>query len=168
MIVWTYEWVVAWLHQRLKPTSLKFFLHFAIFIWKKYQNMSILALWGYGPPQVKCRLLSYSIFLWMMFQHILEMLEFKLQHFPKYAGNSFKKMLQLKKSTFDLRWALDSKSWSVDFFIRFTREKRPQNKFSCQIFSIESNYFSLVSPVKTPQNKLLSSKIPDKDIIRHF
>ena len=61
------------------------------------QNYTEHMIRSLGPTQVKCRLLSYSIFLWMMFQHILEMLEFKLQHFPKYAGTSFiKKCCNLK------------------------------------------------------------------------
>ena len=35
----------------------------------------------------------------------LEMLEFKLQHLQENARNSLKKMLKLKKPTFDLSWA---------------------------------------------------------------
>ena len=32
----------------------------------------------------------------------------------------------------------------MDFFIRFTREKTPQNNFSSQNFSVENNYLLLV------------------------
>ena len=32
----------------------------------------------------------------------------------------------------------------MDFFIRFTREKTPQNNFSSQNFSVENNYFHMV------------------------
>ena len=45
-----------------------------------------------GPTHVKCRLLIYSIFHAMNFQHFLE-----VAAFPKNATN--------QKSTFDLRWA---------------------------------------------------------------
>ena len=40
-----------------------------------------------------------------------------------------------------LYWDFDLKSWIVDFFTRFTREKTPQNNFSSQNFSVENNYF---------------------------
>ena len=40
-----------------------------------------------------------------------------------------------------LYWDFDLKSWIVDFFTCFTREKTPQNNFSCQNFSVENNYF---------------------------
>ena len=40
-----------------------------------------------------------------------------------------------------LYWDFDTKSWIVDFFTRFTREKTPQNNFSSQNFSVENNYF---------------------------
>ena len=42
-----------------------------------------------------------------------------------------------------LYWDFDLKSWIVDFFTRFTREKTPQNNFSSQNFSVENNYFIL-------------------------
>ena len=37
-----------------------------------------------------------------------------------------------------LYWDFDLKSWIVDFFTRFTREKTPQNNFSSQNFSVEN------------------------------
>ena len=39
-----------------------------------------------------------------------------------------------------LYWDFDLKSWIVDFFTRFTREKTPQNNLSSQNFSVENNY----------------------------
>ena len=39
-----------------------------------------------------------------------------------------------------LYWDFDLKSWIVDFCTRFTREKTPQNNFSCQNFSVENNW----------------------------
>ena len=44
-----------------------------------------------------------------------------------------------------LYWDFDSKSWIVDFFTRFTHEKRPQNNFSCQNFSVENNYLPITA-----------------------
>ena len=44
-----------------------------------------------------------------------------------------------------LHWDFDLKSWIVDFFTRFTREKTPQNNFSSQNFSVENNYFHIHS-----------------------
>ena len=41
-----------------------------------------------------------------------------------------------------LYWDIDSKSWIVDFFTRFTHEKTPQNNFS-RHFSVENNYVFL-------------------------
>ena len=41
-----------------------------------------------------------------------------------------------------LYWDFDLKSWIVDFFTRFTREKTPQNNFFSQNFSVENNYFN--------------------------
>jgi len=34
----------------------------------------------------------------------------------------------------------DWKSWIMDFFTRFTRDKTPQSNFSSQNFSVENNY----------------------------
>ena len=42
-------------------------------------------------------------------------------------------------------WDFGSKSWIVDFFIRFTREKTPHNNFSHQTFSVENNYYFIQS-----------------------
>ena len=42
-----------------------------------------------------------------------------------------------------LYWDFDLKSWIVDFFTRYTREKTPQNNFSSQNFSLENNYCSI-------------------------
>ena len=51
----------------------------------------------------------------------------------------------LFEKNYVLYWYFDLKSWIVDFFTRFTLEKTPQKNFSCQNFSVENNYFSLVS-----------------------
>ena len=53
---------------------------------------------------------------------------------------------------FVLNWDFYSKSWIVDFFTRFTHEKTPRNNFSCQNFSIETNY--LYTDAENP-NKLV-------------
>ena len=42
--------------------------------------------------------------------------------------------------TYVLYWHFDLKSWIVDFFTRFTREKTPQYNFSSQNFCVENNY----------------------------
>ena len=44
-----------------------------------------------------------------------------------------------------LYWDFDLKSWIVDFFTHFTREKTPQNNFSSQNFSVENNYFFITN-----------------------
>ena len=42
-----------------------------------------------------------------------------------------------------LSWDFDLKSWIVDFFTCFTREKAPQNNFSSQNFSVENSHLPL-------------------------
>ena len=50
-----------------------------------YTSLMIITL---GPTQVKCRLLSYSIFIEWISSIFWEMLEFKLPHFPKFILKS--------------------------------------------------------------------------------
>ena len=50
-------------------------------------------------------------------------------------------LFHLIRKNYVLYWDFDLKSWIVDFFTPFTREKKPQNNFSSQHFSVENNCF---------------------------
>ena len=58
----------------------------------------------------------------------------KLASYLSYFSISFEKI------TFYMYWNLDSKSWIVDFFTRFTIEKTLQNNINRQNFSVKNNY----------------------------
>ena len=65
--------------------------------------------------------------------------------FSKFYGKvgaiSWSPLFYLICKNYVLYWDFDLKSWIVDFFTRFTREKTPQNNFSSQNFSVENNYY---------------------------
>ena len=56
---------------------------------------------------------------------------------------------------------MNSKSWIVDFFSRFTRGKIPQNNLSRQNFSIENNYSvcSMLWPLDSSTKHFFSSAL---------
>ena len=56
------------------------------------------------------------------------------------VGVIFWFLFHLIWKNYGLSWDFDLKSWIVDFFTCFTREKAPQNNFSSQNFSVENNY----------------------------
>ena len=66
----------------------------------------------------------------------------EIAFFPKFYGKVILVTFpsHLKKITFYLYRDFDSKSWIVDFFTSFTREKTLQNNFSHQNFSVVNNY----------------------------
>ena len=70
-------------------------------------------------------------------------LENKKQSFPnsmeKYLGVISWFLFHPIWKNYVLYWDFDLKSWIVDFFTRFTREKTAQNNFSSQNFSVENN-----------------------------
>ena len=75
--------------------------------------------------------------------------------FSKFYGKVgviFLILFHLIWKNYILYWDFDLKSWIVEFFTRFTREKRPQNKFSSQNFSVGNNYFSLFFLIGNFQN----------------
>ena len=69
-----------------------------------------------------------------------------------------------------LYWDFDLKSWIVDFFTRFTREKTPQNNFSSQNFSVENNYLYLFCDLHLPTVNSHSCWLPTRfrPSFKHF
>ena len=71
---------------------------------------------------------------------------FVIGYFSKFYGKLgviSMSLFHLIWKNYVLYWDFDLKSWIVDFFTHFTREKTPQNNFSRQNFSVENNYFFL-------------------------
>ena len=90
---------------------------------------------------------SLSVCLSVLFLKVGNFLKMQKLLFSKFYGKvgviSWL-LFHLIWKDYVLYWDFDLKSWIVAFFTRFTREKRPQNNFSCQNFGVENSYFQIL------------------------
>ena len=112
------------------------------------QKWKIDAQWNVPAKHFKkiCYIICYMLLLHYFFLTFYNTNFNSGKNFSKFHGKVgviswF--LFHLIWKNYVLYWDFDLKSWIVDFFTRFTREKTPQNNFSSQNFSVENNYWLL-------------------------